>query len=62
VRTNPVSVSLRSDEVSTPPGACLSPRPPSDPEQTYVAGGSWMLAPDIGALPVLPGAALWSPD
>jgi len=45
-----------------PPGACLSPRPPFDLAQTHVAGGSWMLVSDIGALPVLPGAALWPLD
>src|SRR6218665_2598720 len=41
--------------VSTPPGACLSLRPPFDPAQKPVAGGSSTLASDTGALPVLPG-------
>src|SRR6218665_2825616 len=47
-----------------PPGpeSVYPPPRPSDPAQTHVAGGNWLLAHGTGALPVMPGTALWSPD
>src|SRR6218665_2641815 len=43
------------------PEPVYHPPRPSDPAQTLVAGGSWMLVSGTGALPVLPGTALWPP-